>query len=125
MPVIIIHRLEVVDVHDKHGDRLAAAPQIARKLLKVSFQIAPVIKSRQAIRDRCRQAFFILLPEIIFKLFTPDLRLCPRCKLVLIDRAHQVIIYAEVERFRQAFGVAVIEHNQDRGMTCHPAGTKL
>jgi fructokinase len=24
MPVILIHRLEVVDVYDKHGDRLAA-----------------------------------------------------------------------------------------------------
>ena len=116
--VAVVDRLEVVDVEHQHRDRLAARGRLLDQRRQMRFHVAAVEQAGERVGDRHLDRHLHVVAQPLGVALLLDLRAHARQHLVLVDRADQVVVDADLEPAHQPRIVVGFGDGEDR----HVAG---
>ncbi len=114
MAIAVIDRLEEVDVEHHQRQRLAARRRLFRQRHQMAFHVAAVVQAGERVGDRHFDRVLHIVAQVIGVAPAADLGARARQEFVLVDRAQQIVVDADLEAAQQPRIVVGIRDRQDR-----------
>ena len=108
----------MIDVHIEDAHRLVRDLDGLNHLLQVDFEITAVIKTGQSIGQRHRERDFVIGTQAFLKPLAANLRTHPGQQFVPVERAHDIIMGADLKAVRDAWHIFFVAEHDDRRIPC-------
>ena len=111
--ILVIHRLEVVDIEREQREALAAIDGMLDKRGGLVLHVAAVVEAGQGIGDGKLHRRLHVRAQLISIAAALDLGVGARQEFLLVDRADQVVVHAHVEGAQKTLVIVGVDDDQD------------
>ena len=112
--VAVVDLLEVVDVDQQAGDRVAAVGRPLHQGLKLPVHVAAIVQAGQLVGDSQLQRVVEIVAQIVGVALAADLGAGAGRQLLRVDRLGQDVVDPDLQGLHQARPLVEIDNGQDR-----------